>query len=96
MMTLQLFRGRPIAVPTIERAEEFLRNEGLPPKDLPVGRRVLTGSPATVRASVEAVAREYGADEVFAVNIIHSHEARKRSYELLAGAFGLRSVRDAA
>jgi luciferase family oxidoreductase group 1 len=89
MMTLQLFRGRPIPVPTIERAEEFLRKEGFPPETLPVGRRILTGSPSTVRKSVEAVAQEYGADEVFAVNIVYSHEARMRSYELLAQAFAL-------
>jgi luciferase family oxidoreductase group 1 len=91
MMTLQLFRGRPIAVPTIERAEQFLRNEGVPPETLPVGRRILTGSSATIRRPIEAVAEEYGADEVFAVNIAYSHPARKRSYELLAKAFDLKS-----
>jgi luciferase family oxidoreductase group 1 len=90
MMTLQLFRGRPIAVPTIERAEQFLRNEGFPPETLPVGRRILTGSPETIRPAIEAVVQEYGADEVFAVNIVYSHDARKRSYELLAKAFDLK------
>ena len=89
MMALQLFRGRPIPVPSVDRAEEFLRQEGFPAQTLPVGRRILTGSPSTIRASVEAVAEEYGADEVFAVNIIHSHEARMRSYQLLAESFGL-------
>jgi luciferase family oxidoreductase group 1 len=91
MMTLQLFRGRPIAVPTIERAEQYLRSEGFPPETLPVGRRILTGSPRTIRSAIEAVVEEYGADEVFAVNITYSHEARKRSYELLAQAFELTS-----
>jgi hypothetical protein len=32
---------------------------------------------------------EYGAEEVMIVTITHSHEARKRSYELVAEAFGL-------
>jgi alkanesulfonate monooxygenase SsuD/methylene tetrahydromethanopterin reductase-like flavin-dependent oxidoreductase (luciferase family) len=87
MMTLQLFRGRPIPVPTIERAEQFLRKEGFPPESLPVGRRIVYGSPQRVRGHIEAIAQEYGADEIFAVNIVHSHQARRRSYELLAQAF---------
>jgi len=36
------------------------------------------------------VAVEYGAEEVMVVTITYDHEARKRSYELLASAFGLR------
>jgi alkanesulfonate monooxygenase SsuD/methylene tetrahydromethanopterin reductase-like flavin-dependent oxidoreductase (luciferase family) len=42
-----------------------------------------------VRAGLVEVAAEYGADEVLVVTITHDHEARKRSYELLAEAFGL-------
>jgi hypothetical protein len=33
------------------------------------------------------LARDYHADEVFVVNILFSHAARLRSYELLADAF---------
>jgi alkanesulfonate monooxygenase SsuD/methylene tetrahydromethanopterin reductase-like flavin-dependent oxidoreductase (luciferase family) len=50
---------------------------------------MIAGSPATVRAGLEAAGREYGADEVMVVTITHSHEARRRSYELIASAFGL-------
>jgi hypothetical protein len=42
-----------------------------------------------VREQVEALARDYGADEVMAVTITYDHAARRRSYELLAEAFGL-------
>ena len=38
---------------------------------------------------IEAVAAEYGAQEVIVVTITHDHEARRRSYELLADAFEL-------
>jgi alkanesulfonate monooxygenase SsuD/methylene tetrahydromethanopterin reductase-like flavin-dependent oxidoreductase (luciferase family) len=48
------------------------------------------GSPETVRAGLETIAGEYGADEVIVVTITHSHAARTRSYELIAQAFGLR------
>ena len=86
MMTL-LYRGRFIAVPTIETAEEFFRQEGVPFHMLPAGRRIITGTPGRVRAAIEAVAAEYTANEVFIVNILHDHAARRRSYELIAEAF---------
>jgi hypothetical protein len=35
----------------------------------------------------EQVAEEYGADELMLVTITHDHAARRRSYELVAGAF---------
>jgi hypothetical protein len=44
-----------------------------------------------VRAGIEAVAAEYGTDEVILVTITHDHAARRRSYELIADAFGLRA-----
>jgi alkanesulfonate monooxygenase SsuD/methylene tetrahydromethanopterin reductase-like flavin-dependent oxidoreductase (luciferase family) len=49
----------------------------------------VVGSPEKVRAEIEAVAREYGAEEVIVVTITHDHQARRRSYELLAEAFAL-------
>jgi luciferase family oxidoreductase group 1 len=87
MLLLCLFRGRFIPVPPVEVAENFLRNEGLPPEELPGGRRLITGSPEKVRTEIEAVASDYGADEVFIVNVMHDHQARMESYRLLAGAF---------
>jgi luciferase family oxidoreductase group 1 len=87
MMMTMLFRGQSIAVPSIEKAEEFLRGEGVPFNMAPAGRRIITGSPRKVRAAIEAVAEEYGASEVFIVNILFDHAARRRSYELIAEAF---------
>ena len=42
-----------------------------------------------MRAGLTAVAAEYGAEEVMVVNILYDHQARLRSYALLAEAFGL-------
>jgi luciferase family oxidoreductase group 1 len=79
-----LRRGRLIAVPPPETAERFLKAEG----DQVLGRRrTIVGTPDTVRAGIEQAAAEYGADEVVIVTITHDHEARKRSYELIASAF---------
>ena len=89
MMLLCLFRGQPIVVPPVEKAEEFLRREGEPFEMLPPGRRLIAGSPERVRREIEIVAANYSADEVFVVNILYDHAARMRSYELLARVFEL-------
>jgi alkanesulfonate monooxygenase SsuD/methylene tetrahydromethanopterin reductase-like flavin-dependent oxidoreductase (luciferase family) len=52
-------------------------------------RRGVTGSPKTVRAGIEEIARRYQVDEIMLVTIAFDFEKRKRSYELLAEAFGL-------
>jgi luciferase family oxidoreductase group 1 len=88
MMTL-LHRGQLIQVPPVEKAMRFLADQGGPLNTLPVGRRVIAGSPKTVRNGIEAVAEEYGAAEVLIVNILYDHEARVRSYELIAEEFNL-------
>jgi alkanesulfonate monooxygenase SsuD/methylene tetrahydromethanopterin reductase-like flavin-dependent oxidoreductase (luciferase family) len=50
---------------------------------------MITGTPARVREAIETLARDYEAEEVFIVNIMHDHAARRRSYELIAEAFGI-------
>ena len=87
-MTLTLLRrGQLIPVPPPETAIEFLRREGRQDgssNGASGGRRGIIGSPETVRAGLEEVRAEYGAEEVIAVTITHDHQARRRSYELLA------------
>jgi luciferase family oxidoreductase group 1 len=87
MAMTMLRRGRLIPVPPVEKAERFLKSEGL--LDRSPGRRLVLGSPPTVRGGLEAAAREYGAEEVIVVGITFDHAARRRSYELIAEAFGL-------
>lgn len=89
MMLLNLYRGRLIPVPPVDRAVAFLQQEGVSLGALPPNRRMITGAPTAVRPSIEGVASEYGATELFVVNIMHSHQARRRSYELIARAFDL-------
>ena len=47
------------------------------------------GAPEQVQARLEAMARAHGVDELVVVTICHDPAARRRSYELLAQAFGL-------
>lgn len=85
-----LHRGQLIPVPPPEKALAFLEREGQATGGYIRGRRGIIGTPEQVRGKVEELASEYGADEVIAVTITHDHGARRRSYELLADAFGLR------
>ena len=84
-----LQQGQLLPVPTVERAERFLAEQVVRPPGLPRARRRITGTPEAVRAGIEAVARDYDADEVMIVTITWDHGARRRSYELIAEAFGL-------
>ena len=85
MMFAHLLTGRSIAVPDVEIALAWLadRPELAAPRP---GRRVIAGSPETVRAQLREAAGEYAADEVLLVNILHDHETRKRSYALAMAA----------
>ena len=71
--------GRSIAIPPVAEAARFLDEHK------PIDRRLVVGSPETVRAGLEEVAAEYGADELTIVTITHDDAARRRSYELIAG-----------
>jgi luciferase family oxidoreductase group 1 len=90
-MTLRLLRqGRLIRVPPVEKALRFLEaDRGAAESDPQTGRRGIIGAPDQVRAGLESLATEYGAEEVMVVTITHDHSARRRSYELIADAFGL-------
>jgi luciferase family oxidoreductase group 1 len=47
----------------------------------------IVGDPAMVRAQIDALVEETAADEVMISSMIHSHEERLRSYELVAETF---------
>lgn len=52
--------------------------------------RVIVGDPEQVHEQLTGIATELGLDEIMAVTVAHDHQARKRSYELLAQAFELK------
>jgi luciferase family oxidoreductase group 1 len=95
MAMAMLRRGRLIAVPPPDKAVRFLESDGQALDAMPPGRRTVVGSPQTVAAGLRAVAEEYDADEVVVVSITYDHEARRRSYELIAEAFDLAGARAA-
>ncbi len=83
---VRLHSGRPGPLPTPEEAMAYPYT----PHERAIARRAralnIIGSPATVRAQIEALVEETGADEVMVTTTIHNPAERLRSYELLAGA----------
>ncbi len=81
-MAFSLLRqGRLIPVPPVEEGERYAASR--PQRQS--SRRFIVGAPTTVRAGLEEAAREYGVEEVLVLTITYAHEARRRSYELIAG-----------
>ncbi len=94
-MTLRLLReGTLIPVPTPEKATQWLNEHRRPATGSLPGRRAIIGSPARVREGLEKIAEEYLADEIIVVTITHDHDARRRSYELIAEAMGVQERED--
>jgi luciferase family oxidoreductase group 1 len=83
MMFSLLRMGQLIPIPPPEKALAYLATRERPDAATG-GRRAIVGSPATVRAGLEEVAREYGTEELMLLTITYEHEARRRSYELIA------------
>src|SRR5262249_28006038 len=52
-------------------------------------RRQITGTPGEVKERLETLAARYEVDELVILTITHDYAARKKSYALLAEAFGL-------
>ena len=88
-MAFALFlQGTLIPVPPVDKGLAFLAEHPETAEAPGRRRRWIVGSPATVRAGVETLAAEYQADEVMVVTITYDHADRRRSYELIADAFG--------
>ncbi len=93
MMFAHLVAGTPIPVPPVEEALAWLEaNPGANRRQ----RRTVLGTPDEVRHGLDAVASEYGADELMLVNILPDHDARRRSYALVAAEYGLAPAAQAA
>jgi luciferase family oxidoreductase group 1 len=86
MMFAHLLRGDTIRVPSLETARAWAAGN---PADPRRDRRMLLGTGQEVRAAIEEVATLYGAQEMMLVNIMSDHAKRRRSYEMVAEAFGM-------
>lgn len=85
---MRLFRGQSTPMPSLQETERYPWT----PREryeAEATRRVIAGSPETVRRKLEALVGAHGADEAMIVTITPDYASRLRSYELLAGAFAL-------
>jgi luciferase family oxidoreductase group 1 len=87
---LHMAKGIESPVPTLEEAEAYEYSE---PERVYVRQqraRLVHGDPETVRDRLEELARVNQADELMIITITGDYATRRRSYELIAKAFGLR------
>ena len=85
-------RGQYLPLASPEDALAELERDYAPPERERVRAnraRLFVGAPATVRARLLPLMAATRADEVMITTMVYDHAARRRSYELLAGAFGL-------
>jgi luciferase family oxidoreductase group 1 len=89
---LRLRSGRPDVYPTPEEAAEYRYTpfEREMAKDRMSSQFV--GDPATVRAGLEQLVEQTGADELMVTTMVHGQSDRLASYELVAREFSLVST----
>jgi len=85
MSAADLFRGtRGLSKPPIDDIDSYWTPDEKAQAQRFLARSII-GSPATVRAGIDALVAETGADELIIVSDVFDHAARLRSYELIAG-----------
>jgi luciferase family oxidoreductase group 1 len=84
-------RGQYRPLPSIEEAQAYPYTDADRAAIARNRTRLFVGSPATVMQKLEPMIAACQADELMVVSAIYDHEARKKSYSLLADAFGLRT-----
>ncbi len=89
-LTLLRFRqGKSARFPSVEEASNYPYT----PEDREIihynRQRTFIGSPESVRARLSELAAQAGVEEIMVTTMMHRHADRRRSYELLAQAFGL-------
>jgi luciferase family oxidoreductase group 1 len=86
MSFANLFRGaRGLSQPPIDDIESYW-SPAEKAQAMRMLARSIVGSPDTVRAGVDALVAETGADELIIVSDIYDHATRLRSFELIAEA----------
>ncbi len=83
--------GRGARSPTPEEALEELGSETGPTRpETGEWPRIFVGDPERIRDQLIDMASVLHLDEVMVVTVVHDHQARVRSYQLLAEAFDLK------
>jgi luciferase family oxidoreductase group 1 len=86
---LRMERGERGPLPSIEDALAYPYTALEQQRLEEILDEMVVGGPARVRAHLERMALVHAVDELVIITLVHDPEARRRSYELLAQAFGL-------
>jgi luciferase family oxidoreductase group 1 len=82
-------RGQFAPLPSVEDALAYPYSEAERAHIARNRSRLFVGSPATVMQKISPLISASEADEVMVITAVYDHDARKRSYDLLADAFGV-------
>jgi len=85
-------RGQYSPLPSVEEALAYPYTEGERASIARNRAKLFVGSPATVLQMLQPLIKSSQADELMVITAVYDHEARKRSYSLLADAFQLQRV----
>lgn len=86
MSFVNIFRGaRGLSQPPIDDIESYWTPMEKA-QAMHMLARMIVGSPESVRAGIDALVAETGADELMIVSDVYDHAARLRSFELIAAA----------
>ncbi|HYH83596.1 MAG TPA: LLM class flavin-dependent oxidoreductase [Longimicrobium sp.] len=83
---IRLQRGQFMPLPSPEEAAAYPYTERDRDTAASFRRLQIIGTPEHVRDRIDALVTETQADEVMVTTMVHSHEARMRSFELLAAS----------
>ncbi len=82
-------RGQYVPLPSIEEAQAYPYTDADRSVIARNRTRLFVGSPSTVIERLEPMITTSQADELMVITAVYDHEARKKSYRLLADVFGL-------
>jgi len=85
-------RGRYVPLPSVEEAQAFAYSDADRASIARNRSRLFVGSPSTAMQALQPLVQASRPDELMVITATYDHDARKRSYSLLADAFKQRQA----
>ena len=82
-------RGQYLPLPSVEEALAYNYSDSERASVMRNRSRLFVGNPATIMKKLEPMITAGKPDELMIITAVYDHDARKKSYSLLADAFGL-------
>ena len=82
-------RGQFLPLPSVEEALAYSYTDAERASIMRNRSRLFVGSPATIQSKLQPMLDAAKPDELMIITAVYDHDARKKSYSLLADAFGL-------